>query len=264
MSGGVGPTCNDISLPKDDEVAHKIQDDPATSLKKIKTSITQNTSSTAAAAAATPPHKAGFFSFRQLNSLAVIIVLSASGMVSPEDFAFVLFSFVYMYFISKVAFPITHPSNESSVFDPKNKVLGLYVMVGAVFGFFLPIAYIFEGIFEGDKEGIKAAAPHVFLLASQVFMEGVAFSDRFSTPIRAFVPVFYNTKRVFTLVDWLRSEVSKDDEEYGGSARRLYVGRALAVANMGFWCFNLFGFLLPVYLPKAFKKYYSGNKKVKE
>ncbi|MFQ6620324.1 hypothetical protein Gotur_001207 [Gossypium turneri] len=29
---------------------------------------------------------------------------------------------------------------------------------------------------------------------------------------------------------------------------------------MGFWCFNLFGFLLPVYLPKAFKMYYSKTK----
>ncbi|TQD99434.1 hypothetical protein C1H46_014908 [Malus baccata] len=106
--------------------------------------------------------------------------------------------------------------------------------------------------------GIKAATPPVFLFACQLFMDGVVFGDRFSTPIRIFVPVLYNSKRIFTLVDWLRSEFSKQDEEvYGGSARRLYVGRVLVVVNLAFWSFNLFGCLLPVYLPKAFKKYYS-------
>ncbi|GAV79312.1 hypothetical protein CFOL_v3_22777 [Cephalotus follicularis] len=245
MSGGVGPTCNDISLPKED-VPDEPEDHYPTSLKSTQSS--------------SPPRKSGFFSFRQLNALAVIIVFSASGMVSLEDFAFVILSIIYMYFMSKVAFPNIHPSKESYVFDPKNKVLRLYVLVAAIIGLFLPIAYIFEGIFEGDKEGIKAAAPHVFLLASQVFMEGVAYSDRFSIPIRVFVPVFYNTMRIFTLMEWLRNEISKVEEEYGGSTRRLYVGRALAVANMAFWSFNLFGFLLPVYLPRAFKKYYAGYK----
>lgn len=245
MSGGVGPTCNDISLPNEREQEQKLQEDLA-SLKNPKSTITSK--------------KAGFLSFRQLNVLAVMTVFAASGMVSPEDFAFVVFSIIYLYFFSKVAFPTTNPPRDSVVFDPKNKILRLYVFVGAIFGLFLPIAYIFEGIFEGDKEGIKAAAPHVFLLAAQVFMEGVARSDRFSIPIRVFVPVFYNSRRIFTLVDWLRDEISKAEQDYGGSTWRLHIGRALAVANLAFWCFNLFGFLLPVYIPRAFKKYYSGFK----
>ncbi|KAA8533708.1 hypothetical protein F0562_031225 [Nyssa sinensis] len=152
------------------------------------------------------------------------------------------------------------PRLQRHVFGPNNKFLGPYVLIGALIGLFLPIAYICEGIFKGDKEGIKAAAPHLFLLSSQVFMEGVTFSGKFSLPIRVFVPVFYNSRRIFTIVDWLRSEISKVDEGYGGSARRLSFGRGIAIANMAFWCFNLFGFLLPVYLPKAFKIYYSGYK----
>ncbi|KAL3575805.1 hypothetical protein D5086_023906 [Populus alba] len=79
--------------------------------------------------------------------------------------------------------------------------------------------------------GIKAAAP-----AAQVFMEGVAFSDRFSIPIRVFVPVFYNSRRIFTLVDWLRNEITKVEQDYEGSTRRLPIGRALAVANLAFRC----------------------------
>ncbi|XP_059629236.1 uncharacterized protein LOC132271778 [Cornus florida] len=238
MSGGVGP-CSDIRLPHEEEDAKTSHD---TSFSK----------------SGQKPHAPkSLLTLRQLNVLAVIVVLAASGMVSATDFAFVIFSFIYMAFLSKVAFPALSPSTEPPVFGQNNRVLGLYVTFAAVIGLFLPIAYIFEGIVEGDKEGIKAAAPHVFLLASQVFMEGVTFRDCFSLPIRVFVPVIYNSIRIFSIMDWLSSEFSKVKDEYGGSARRLYVGRGLAIANMALWCFNLFGFLLPVYLPKAFKIYYS-------
>lgn len=245
MSGGVGPTCNDISFPTGQEQEQKLEED-LTSLRNPNSTTSSKSD------------KASFFSVHQLNALAVIVILAASGTVSPEDFTFVVFSIIYMYFMAIVAFPSLKPPKESLIFDPKNKILGLYVLIGGIIGLFLPIAYIFEGVFEGDKEGIKAAVPHVFLLASQVFIEGVAFSDRFSIPIRVFVPVFYNSRRIFTIVEWLKNEVSKVEQEYGGSARRLQIGRALAAANLVFWCFNLFGFLLPVYLPKAFRKYYSG------
>ncbi|KAF3649960.1 hypothetical protein FXO37_18706 [Capsicum annuum] len=231
MSGGVGPS-SDISLPKNENF-HHTKSQSHQQYREI-------------------------FSFRQLNMLAIIIVFSSSGMVSLEDFSFVLFSLIYIFFLSKIAFPKISPQTNPPIFN--NKILNLYVSVGALIGLFLPIAYIFEGIYEGDKEGIKAAAPHVFLLASQVFMEGVTFNDKFSLPIRVFVPVFYNSRRVFTIMEWLTSEISKVDQaEYGGNMRRVNMGRGLAAANMVFWCYNLFGFLLPVYLPKAFKTYYGGK-----
>lgn len=242
MSGGVGPTYNDISLPQEQE-EHE---------SKVQTSSKNKTDQG-------PKKRAAFLSFRQLNCLAIIIILSGTGLVCPQDMAFVLFSIVYMYFLSVVAFPkLTSP--EPPVFNLNKGLLSLYVFVGAIIGLFLPIVYVFEGIFKGDKEGIKAAVPHLFLLASQVFMEGITFSDRFSTPIRVFIPVCYNSMRIFALVEWLTNEFSKENEEFGGSPTRLYVGRALAIANMAFWCFNLFGFLLPVYLPRAFKRYYSDQK----
>ncbi|CAA3015454.1 uncharacterized protein LOC111384690 [Olea europaea var. sylvestris] len=241
MSGGVGPSI-DIGLPK--ERIHEPDIKKTTTLKPTKN----------------PQTRRGFLTFRQLNALAVIIVLSASGMVSIEDFAFVIFSTIYMYFISKTTFPATSHLPDPPVFGETKKILSIYMFFAAVIGLFLPIAYIFEGILEGDKEGIKAVAPHVFLVSSQVFMEGIFFSGNFSLPICVFVAVFYNSRRIFTIVEWL-SEISKVEAEYGGSSRRLYVGRALAIANMAFWCFNLFGFLLPVFLPKAFKIYYSKKDK---
>lgn len=249
MSGGVGP-CGDIRLPKEEEQEYKAAADEEAKLYH---------QSHPSSAASEPPKGGRFLSFRQLNALAVAVVFSASGLVALEDLGFVVFSFFYMHFLSRAAFPRRGAAPETPVFDLNGGLLRLYVFAGAVVGLFLPIAYILEGVFEGDKEGIKAAAPHVLLLSSQVFMEGVAFSDRFAVPVRVFVPVFYNSRRIFTIVEWLRTEIRKVDGEYGGSPLRLNVGRTLAMANMAFWSFNLFGFLLPVYLPLAFQKYYSAG-----
>ena len=33
-------------------------------------------------------------------------------------------------------------------------------------------------------------------------------------------------------------------------------GRLLAAVNLVFWGFNLFGFLIPVFLPRAFKRHF--------
>ncbi|KAL1823707.1 hypothetical protein ACET3Z_010485 [Daucus carota] len=141
------------------------------------------------------------------------------------------------------------------------KFMGFYIIVTGIIGLVVPVAYVTEGFFFGHKESIKPAVPHLFLLLCQVFMEGVGFSDKFSLPIRVYVPVVYNSVRISTLIEWLRDEFSM---EYGGgdsasssSAIRIYAGRSIVVANMVLWCFNLFGFLLPVWLPKIFKLYYS-------
>ncbi|KAJ4956914.1 hypothetical protein NE237_013697 [Protea cynaroides] len=234
MSGGVGPTGSDIRLSKGEF------------MQKSEKQSTQK----------------GFLSFRQLNALAVIIVFSASGMVSLGDFLFSVFTIVYVFFLSRIAFPPLSPFADPPVFAQKNKILGLYVSCAALIGLFLPICYIFEGILEGDKKGIKAATPHVFLLASQVFMEGLTFNAGFSLPMQVFVPVFFNSKRMFTLFDWLMAEIVKAGEPSGGSSRRVYFGRLLAVTNLVLWSFNLFGFLLPVYLPRAFKRYYGYKEKI--
>ncbi|XP_058082480.1 uncharacterized protein LOC131230596 [Magnolia sinica] len=118
--------------------------------------------------------------FRQLKALALVTVFSATGMVAIEDYAFVIFSIFYVYFLSKVAFPILTPQLEPPVFN-KSRLLGLYIAISALISLFFPIVYIFQGIYKRDKEGIKAAVPFGFLLAAQIFMEGLTFSRRFSS-----------------------------------------------------------------------------------
>jgi len=82
----------------------------------------------------------------------------------------------------------------------------------------------------------------------------------FSAPARILVPIVYNARRVLTLVEWIMSEFSREDVTGTVSARRMYAGKVLAAVNLGIWSFNLFGVLIPVYLPRAFKRYYGSDK----
>ncbi|XP_074358879.1 uncharacterized protein LOC141698147 [Apium graveolens] len=195
--------------------------------------------------------------------LPVILLLSVSGMVRPQEFAFAIFTVIYMYFLSMVAFPVIPNSTYPPIFTSKQlKLMGVYIIVTGLIGLIIPFAYVAQGFFLRGKESIKPAVPHLFLLLCQIFMEGVGFSDKFSLPIRVYVPVVYNSVRIFSLMEWLRDEFAKENKggdggSYSSSAVRIYVGRSIAVTNMVLWCFNLFGFLLPVWLPKIFKLYYS-------
>ncbi|KAF8113506.1 hypothetical protein N665_0049s0022 [Sinapis alba] len=238
MSGGVGPTYNDIALPKDEE--HHATGKTSTAAR--------------------------FFSFQQLNILAVILVLSTSGLVTIEDFLFTLLTLIYFFFLSKLIFPPhKNPNRDAPLTSPTNKIFRLYVASAGIVGLLVPICYIFEGFLEDNKRGVSAAAPHVFLLASQVFMEGIAATCGFSAPARILVPVVYNARRILTLVEWIMNEFSRETLEYGKgsvSVRRMYAGKVLAVVNLGIWSFNLFGVLIPVYLPRAFKRYYGSSKEV--
>ncbi|PRQ60127.1 hypothetical protein RchiOBHm_Chr1g0377831 [Rosa chinensis] len=227
-----GDEASDVNVPEKEYDELKQSEDPVTSTFKLGPQKGQTLKTV---------HKYNYIPFWQLNCLMVMVVISA-----------------------KIRFPKADPSEEPPVLDPESYLVRLGPLFGGFIGIVLPVAYIFEGFIEGNKQAIRAAAPHVFLLASQVFMDGVAFSDRFSKPIRVFVPVFYNAKRIFTLVDWVKREFSKaDGQEYGGSAseRRLFLGRVLAIVNLVFWSYDLFFFfLLPVYLPTAFRKYYAAAK----
>ncbi|GLJ41690.1 hypothetical protein SUGI_0862890 [Cryptomeria japonica] len=204
----------------------------------------------------------GPLSFTQLNAIAIMIIFAASDLVTLQDLLLFFFSAIYILIMSKFAFPATAVAASNPpkpVFSP-SRLFVCYVSLAAVVGLVFPLVYIFGGIAAGHKAGILAAAPHVFLLSAQIFWEGVTVnSRRFSLPTRAFVPIFYNTRRVFTIFDWLETEFSK---ERASEPWNNY-GRALAVANLVFWCFNLFCFLLPVYLPRAFRKYYEEEASVK-
>ncbi|KAG6496124.1 hypothetical protein ZIOFF_043972 [Zingiber officinale] len=149
----------------------------------------------------------------------------------------------------------SQPQQFFPVFDLRNRLLGQYVSFAAFLGLLLPLMHILDCASGGDTGGAVAAAPHLFLLCIQVFLEGFTFSRGFSLPIFAFTPILYNSKRLVALFWWVASEFERAE---GG--RRMVAGRVLAVANSILWVYNLFGFLLPVYLPRVLKRYYAGSK----
>ncbi|KAL1226197.1 hypothetical protein V5N11_010041 [Cardamine amara subsp. amara] len=185
-----------------------------------------------------PPRKLGIISRkRQLVFLSLMIFLAAKGLVGIGEVAFVILCYIYLYeFLSRFAFPRKQTEQKKRLSNPKNKLFQVYFLTTAIIGLLLPICYIGDGIFRGDIHGAGAAAPHLFLLS-----------------------VFYNARRIFALLDWVKAEFS--DTQRPGGPVRLYGGRVIASVNTVMWFYNLFGLLLPVFLPRSCEIYFSDDNK---
>ncbi|CAL4915431.1 unnamed protein product [Urochloa decumbens] len=251
MSGGVGPTAGGgITLPS--------MGAPPPPLHPTPTSPT-----------ARPHHHYYLFSIKQLNTLGAAAVLAFSTTVPLSEIAFAVLLLPYLLLLARLAFPQRpgKPNPAAPVFPGlAGRIrLAVHTAVGFVVGAALPALYILDGLRAGDTAGVAAAAPHAFLLSAQVFTEGIAaaWPGTFSLPVRAAVPVMYSARRMFAASEWLREEMVQERGELGRgppvAPRRVVAGRALAAANLAFWGFNLFAFLLPFYLPKALRRYYLGS-----
>ncbi|XP_020112612.1 uncharacterized protein LOC109727125 [Ananas comosus] len=176
----------------------------------------------------------------------------------------------YLFLSPPSSFPPTTTATATSPSPPpsftRNKpIFSVYVAVASLLGLVLPMAYIAHGLLlssdDDDNGALAAAAPHLFLLAAQLFLEGAAAASGFSLPAFAAVPIAYNSRRMFALADWVRREAARAADGPGVSTLQVLAGRVLASANLVFWAFNLFGFLLPIYLPWALKTHYSAHYK---
>ncbi|XP_040384015.1 uncharacterized protein LOC102711101 [Oryza brachyantha] len=252
MSGGVGPTCGGgITLPSTGA--------PLPPLHPTPTSPT-----------ARPHHHYYLFSIKQLNSFGAAAVLAFSTTVPLSDITFAVLVIPYIVLLSVLAFPQRpgKPNPAAPVYLGRRRILlRAHDALGFLVGAALPALYILDGLRTGDTAGVAAASPHAFLLAAQIFTEGLAaaWPARFSLPVRAAVVVMYSARRMFAASEWLNQEMEKRDQ-FGGvggapavARRRVVAGRVLAVANLAFWGVNLFAFLLPFYLPKALNRYYCGS-----
>uniref|UniRef100_A0ACD5U5D6 Uncharacterized protein n=1 Tax=Avena sativa TaxID=4498 RepID=A0ACD5U5D6_AVESA len=246
MSGGVGPTAGGgIALPS--------MGQPPPPLHPTPTSPT-----------ARPHHHYYLFSIKQLNALGAAAVLAFSTTVPLSEIAFAVLLIPYLVLLATLAFPQRSgkPNPAAPVFQgPARLLLAAHTVVGFLVGAAFPALYILDGLRSGDTAGVSAAAPHAFLLAAQVFTEGLtaAWPWRFSLPVRVAVPVMYSARRMFAAGEWLRQEMDEKRGVLDVAPRRLVAGRVLAVANLAFWGANLFAFLVPFYLPRALQRYYCGN-----
>ncbi|KAL5230699.1 hypothetical protein ABZP36_029475 [Zizania latifolia] len=244
MSGGVGPTSGGgITLPSTGAPLPPLHPMPSSSTPR-------------------PRHLYYLFSIKKLNSFGAAAVLAFSTTVPLSDIAYAVFVIPYIVLLSVLAFPQRpgKPNPAAPVFVGSGRLLlAVNTAAGFLVGAALPALYIVDGLRTGDTAGVAAASPHAFLLAAQVFTEGLteAWPGRFSLPVRVAVEVMYSARRMFAASEWLRQELEKRDQLDGvGGApavarRRVVAGRVLAVVNLSFWAVNLFAFLLPFYLPSA-------------
>ncbi|KAL7197151.1 hypothetical protein ACSBR1_037049 [Camellia fascicularis] len=197
----------------------------------------------------------------ELQLVAFIMVFSASGLVPLLDLIFPAFVSAYLIALSRLAFPAhgTTTIGSQEIFQG-SRLFRLYVVVGTTVGLFLPLAYVLGGFARGDEHAVRSATPHLFLLAFQILTENVISGlSLFSPPVRALVPLLYTVRRIFVVIDWIQdvwiNKALPANAQFKDTAW-FWFGRGLAVANLVYFSINVFCFLIPQFLPKAFERYF--------
>ncbi|KAJ3675779.1 hypothetical protein LUZ60_004821 [Juncus effusus] len=204
----------------------------------------------------------------ELQLVAFIMVFSASGLVPLVDLIYPLLATLYSFLLSRLAFPSVGSSSDGrDLFRSGKLAFKVYVAVGSTVGLFLPLAYVLGGFARGDEEAVRSATPHLFLLSCQILTENVISGfGMFSLPVRAIVPLLYTVRRIFVVVDWIYDVWAHKDLKADTpvqDAAWIWFGRVLATANLIYFSVNLFGFLIPQFLPRAFEKYFVARDEVR-
>ncbi|KAK1271069.1 hypothetical protein QJS04_geneDACA012612 [Acorus gramineus] len=202
----------------------------------------------------------------ELQLVAFIMVFSASGLVPLLDLAFPAFATLYILSLSRLAFPASSYDGRSPEIFHGSGMFRAYVVVGTTVGLFLPLAYVLGGFARGDEHAVRSATPHLFLLSCQILTENVISGlGLFSAPVRAMVPLLYTVRRIFVVVDWIYDVWINKALPANAPVKDvawLWFGKVLAVANLVYFSVNLFGFLIPRFLPRAFERYFKERDEV--
>ncbi|KAJ9169298.1 hypothetical protein P3X46_017505 [Hevea brasiliensis] len=162
----------------------------------------------------------------ELQLVAFIMVFSATGLVPLLDLVFPAFASAYILLLSRLAFPSNgRVSSGSQEIFQGSKFFWLYVIVGT----------------RVDTENI---------------ISGLSL---FSPPVRALVPLLYTVRRIFVILDWIQDVWLNKTLPANAQAKDIawyWFGRILAAVNLLYFSINLFGFLIPRFLPRAFEKYF--------
>nr|XP_010909128.1 LOW QUALITY PROTEIN: uncharacterized protein LOC105035304 [Elaeis guineensis] len=204
----------------------------------------------------------------ELQLVAFIMVFSASGLVPVLDLLFPLFASAYILALSRLAFPAVGGGGGggSRELFSGSRSFRAYVVLGSTVGLFLPLAYVLGGFARGDDHAVRSATPHLFLLSCQILTENVIGGlSLFSPPVRAMVPLLYTVRRIFVIVDWIYDVWFNKTLPANASIKDvawLWFGKTLAIANFLYFSVNLFGFLIPRFLPRAFERYFKEKDEV--
>ncbi|XP_076909316.1 uncharacterized protein LOC143566522 [Bidens hawaiensis] len=196
----------------------------------------------------------------ELQLVAFIMVFSASGLVPLFDLAFPVFTTGYLLILSRLAFPSHGGTTASKEIYQGSRIFRAYVVFGTTVGLFLPLAYVLGGFARGDEHALQSATPHLFLLSCQILTENIISGlSLFSPPVRALVPMLYTVRRIFVILDWVQDvwiNKSLAPQAEIKDVAWFWFGRVLALSNLAYFSINMFGFLIPRFLPKAFNQYF--------
>ncbi|PIA51043.1 hypothetical protein AQUCO_01100102v1 [Aquilegia coerulea] len=203
----------------------------------------------------------------ELQLVAFIMVFSVSGLVPLIDIIFPAFTSAYLFILSRFAFPSHGNATASSqeIFQG-SRMFRMYVILGTTIGLFLPLAYVLGGFARGDEHAVRSATPHLFLLSFQILTENIISGlSLFSPPVRALVPLLYTVRRLFLIIDWTVDvwiNKTLPANAHFKDVAWLWFGKSLAVANLVYFSINLFGFLIPQFLPRSFERYFMERNEV--
>ncbi|MFQ6648925.1 hypothetical protein Gotur_021419 [Gossypium turneri] len=204
----------------------------------------------------------------ELQLVVFIMVFSISGLVPLLDLVFPAIASAYIIALSRFAFPSNgHVSTASQEIFQGSKLFRLYVILGTAVGLFLPLAYVLGGFARGDNHDVRSATPHLFLLSFQILTENVIGGlSLFSPPVRALVPLLYTVRRIFVLVDWIHDVWLNKTLPVNAQLKDIvwhWLGKCLAAANLLYFSINLFFFLIPRFLPRAFERYFKERDEIR-
>ncbi|KAL5552648.1 hypothetical protein UlMin_040049 [Ulmus minor] len=202
----------------------------------------------------------------ELQLVAFIMVFSASGLVPLFDLVFPAFTSAYLFALSRLVFPLRgSATSESSEIFKGSRLFRIYVISGTTIGLFLPLAYVLGGFARGDEHAVRSATPHLFLLSFQILTENIISGlSLFSSPVRALVPLLYTVRRIFVIMDWTTDVWINKTLPANAQFKDIgwfWFGRSLAVANLVYFSINLFVFLIPRFLPRAFERYFKNSER---
>ncbi|KVI05690.1 uncharacterized protein LOC112524240 [Cynara cardunculus var. scolymus] len=229
-------------------------------------SDSDKTSTVPATATATAQHQKevtsggmmGSLRWIELQLVAFVMVFSAIGLVPLFDLLFPAFTTAYLLILSRLAFPGATTCKE--IVQGSSGMLRVYAIMGTVIGLFLPLAYVLGGYARGDEKAVRSATPQLFLLSFQILTENVISGlSLFSAPIRALVPMLYTVRRLFVILDWIQDVLLNKSLNTNAPIEDIawyWFGISLAVTNLIYFSINIFAFLIPRFLPKAFEQYF--------
>ncbi|XP_030496551.1 uncharacterized protein LOC115712417 [Cannabis sativa] len=204
----------------------------------------------------------------ELQLVAFIMVFSVSGLVPLVELVFPALASAYLLALSRLAFPTHtgHVTTTSEELFHGSKMFRVYVIMGTLIGLFLPLGYVLGGFARGDDHAVRSATPHLFLLSFQILTENIISGlSLFSPPVRALVPLLYTVRRIFVILDWTKDVWIHKSLPANAPFKDVgwfWFGRSLAVVNLGYFAINLFVFLIPRFLPRAFERYFSERDEV--